>query len=174
MTGKRKPAARTKAPVLPPIPKGFRTVTPYLCVDGAAKAMEFYLRAFGAKELTRQALPDGKLIHGRIQIGDSIVMLSDLFPGGTTNAPSVAGKTTVTLHIYSKDVASLWARAVRAGATVLMPLGKQFWGETYGQLRDPFGHVWSLSQQVPMSAEERHRKQREAMAMFASGEHPGA
>jgi PhnB protein len=173
MPAKRKPAARRTTPALRPIPKGFRNVTAYLCVDGAAKAMEFYTKAFGAKELMRQAMPDGKLIHGRVQIGDSIVMLSDFFPGGVTAAPSSTGKTTVTLHIYSKNVAPLWARAVRAGATVLMPLDKQFWGEKYGQLRDPFGHVWSLSQQVPMTAAEKHRKPKEAMAMFAAGEHPG-
>ncbi|MCI4325591.1 MAG: VOC family protein [Thermoplasmata archaeon] len=172
MPAKRTSAPRAKAPPVPPIPKGFRTMTPYLCIDGAANAMEFYKRAFGATELLRQALPNGKLIHGRLQVGDSIVMLSDFFPGGTAVAPSVSGTTTVTLHVYSKDVATLWARAVKAGATVLMPLDTQFWGEKYGQLRDPFGHVWSLSQQVPMSAAERDRKQKEAMARFAAGPHP--
>jgi PhnB protein len=134
--------------------------------------MEFYKKAFGAKELVRQAMPDGKLIHGRLQIGDSIVMLSDYFPGGSLVAPTVGGTTTVTVHVYSKDVAGLWKRAVKAGSSVVMPLENQFWGEKYGQLRDPFGHLWSLSQQVPMSAAEKDRLQKRSMAMFESGEHP--
>lgn len=134
--------------------------------------MEFYKKAFDAKELVRQALPDGKLIHGRLRVGDSIVMLSDYFPGGSLVAPSVGGKTTVTLHLYSKDVGALWKRALTAGASVVMPLERQFWGEKYGQLRDPFGHLWSLSQQVPMSEAEKARLQQKSMAMFESGHPP--
>jgi PhnB protein len=172
MAAKRR-TTRPSARAPPPIPPGFRTITPYLCVDGGAKALEFYVRAFGAKELAREALPDGKLVHGRIRIGDSIVMLSDAFPGGPTAAPSALGQSTVVLHLYSKDVRALWQKATKAGAKVVMPLADQFWGERYGQLQDPFGHVWSLSQQVAMSAAEKDRLQKEAMAMFASREAPG-
>lgn len=173
MAGARKSKPKAKARSTPAIPPGFRTLTPYLCVDGGARAMEFYKSAFGAKELLRQAMPDGKVVHGRLQIGDSVLLLSDFFPGSSLVAPTVAGKSTVTIHVYAKDAQALWNRAVGAGATVLMPIARQFWGELYGQLRDPFGHIWSLSQQVTMPPAERERLQQQAMAMFASGEHPG-
>jgi len=156
-----------------PIPPGFRTVTPYLSVDGGVAALEFYKHAFGARELQRSTTPDGKLVHGRIRIGDSIVMLSDVFPDSSTAAPASIGTTTVTLHIYTKDVDALWDRAVAAGAKVAMPLENQFWGERYGQLLDPFGHRWSLSMRVKMSKAEMAAKQKEAMSSFARGEHPG-
>jgi PhnB protein len=157
----------------PPIPSGFGTVTPYLSVDGGLAAMEFYKKAFGARELLRRVTPNGKLIHGRLRIGDSIVLLSDVFPDSRTAAPGSIGTTTVTLHIYSKDVDALWDRAVAAGAKVAMVLENQFWGERYGQLVDPFGHHWSLSMQVRVPRTEKAAKQREAEAAFARGEHPG-
>jgi PhnB protein len=162
--------ARAKVAPLPPIPPGFRTVTPYLTVEGGVAALEFYKKAFGAVELARTTTPDGKLVHGRLRIGDSIIMLSDAFPGARTSAPARLGSTTVTLHLYAKDVDSLWERAIRAGAVPTMPLDNQFWGERYGQLSDPFGHHWSLSMQVRMTASERKTKHEEAMASFASGE----
>jgi PhnB protein len=155
------------------IPPGFRTVTPYLSVDGGVKALELYKKAFGARELIRNLSPDGKLIHGRLKIGDSIVMLSDSFPGGDTSPPSVLGNTTVTIHLYTNDIDRLWARALAAGMEVSMPLADQFWGERYGHLRDPFGHRWSLGMRVKMSKAEREAKQREATAAFASGKHSG-
>jgi PhnB protein len=171
---RRSPARRPRARASSPVPPGFGTVTPYLSIDGGAAALDFYKRAFGARELMRQATPDGKLVHGRLRIGNSIVMLSDTFPGGTTAAPTAVGKTTVTLHVYSRDVDALWKRAVAAGAKVRMPLENQFWGERYGQLADPFGHHWSLSERVRMTRAEREAKQRESMDAFARGEHPAA
>jgi len=126
-----------------PVPKEFHTVTPYLAVNGAAEAIEWYKKACGAKELREQG-PDGKLIHRRIQIGDSIIMLSDIFPGALHKDPRELGASSVTLHIYSKDVAALWKKAVEAGAKVEMQLDDMFWGERYGQLADPLGHAWSL------------------------------
>jgi len=164
----KKPAKSKKAP----IPPGFRTVTPYLAINGAAAAIDWYKKAFGARELARQAVPDGKLMHARIRIGDSIVMLSDTFPGGT-QSPDVLGNSPVTLHIYINNVDKLWQQAVDAGAKVTMPLDNMFWGERYGQLTDPYGHHWSVSQLVSMTKKEKDEKQKQAMAMFARNEHPG-
>jgi len=171
VTSRRKKVSTRKraARKLAPMPPGFRTVTPYLAVNGGKEALDFYKRAFGAKELNRQTTPDGKVVHARMKIGDSIVMLSDQFgpPAGQT-----AG-SIVTLHIYSKDVDKLWQQATVAGAKILMPIDNQFWGERYGQLVDPFGHRWSLSMQVKMSKAERESKEKAAMAMFAQDQHAG-
>jgi PhnB protein len=166
---RRSKAPKTKAArKVAPVPPGFRTVTPYLSVHGGAEAMEFYKRAFGAKELRRETTPDGKIIHGRLKIGDSIVMISDQF-----EAPNAAAGSPVTLHIYSKDTDRLWQQATAAGAKVRFPLADMYWGERDGQLVDPFRHRWSISMQIQMSKEERARKQKEAMAMFDQNEHPG-
>lgn len=97
----------------------------------------------------------------------------DEFPGSDTKAPSSLGTTTTNIHLYTRDADKLWRQAVAAGAKVLMPLEDQFWGERYGKLADPFGHIWSLSMVVPMSKAERARKQQEAMAMFEKGAKPG-
>jgi len=154
------------------VPKGSHTVTPYLTINGAAQALEWYEKAFGAKELMRETLPDGKLMHSRIRIGDSIVMLSDSFEGGHKD-PLALGATAVTLHIYSSNVDAIWRRAVEAGAKVDMALADMFWGERYGQLTDPFGHSWSISMQIPMTKKEMEEKRKAAMQMFAQGEHAG-
>jgi PhnB protein len=163
---------RARKPASLPIPRGFHTITPSLAVVGGTAALEFYKKAFGATELERQTTPDGKLIHGRVKIGDSMVLVADVFPGSDKAAPSTVETTTVTLHIYSNDVESLWDRAVAAGARITMPLDDQYWGERYGHLLDPFGHHWSLSMPIRMSAPVRERKRREAMAAFSRGEHP--
>lgn len=133
--------------------------------------MEFYKKAFGAKELEKSPMPDGKLMHASFRIGDSVVMMADEFPGTRWKAPDSAGATTVTIHVYSKNVDKLWQQAVNAGAKVSMPLDNQFWGERYGMLRDPFGHQWSLSQRIKMSPSEMKEKERQAMAMLSQGEH---
>jgi uncharacterized glyoxalase superfamily protein PhnB len=150
-----------------------RTVTPYLVIDGAARAIDFYKKAFGAKEIDRSPMPDGTLMHATIQIGDSIIMMSDEFPGGDTKAPTSAAGTTVNLHINSKDVDKLWNQAVNAGAQPTLPLENQFWGERYGKLQDPFGHVWSVSMPVKMSEKEKEAKRQAAFAMFEKAERPG-
>jgi uncharacterized glyoxalase superfamily protein PhnB len=157
---------KSKPKKFEPIPKGFHTITPYLAIKGAAQAIDWYKKAFGAKELARQEGPEGKLIHARLRIGDSIVMMSDVFPGGTHKDPIELGATSVTLHIYSKNVDAVWKRAVEAGAKVDMQLDDMFWGERYGQLTDPFGHSWSLSMQIPMSRKEMEEKRKAAMKMF--------
>jgi PhnB protein len=166
--------SKPKKAKVEPVPKGFGTVTPYLAINGAVAAIDWYKKAFGAKELARQPVPDGKLMHARIRIGDSIVMLSDVFPGTNAQSPDTLGNSPVTLHVYLKNVDKMWQQAVDAGAKVTMPLDNQFWGERYGQLTDPFGHHWSLSQVIKMSKAERDEKQKQAMAMFSQGQHPEA
>ncbi len=164
----KSPRRRSTPKKLAPIPPGFRTVTPYLSVNGAASAIDFYRRAFGAKEIRRHATPDGRIMNAMLKIGDSMIMLSDNLMG-----PQPQGGA-VTIHLYSKDVDKLWDQAVSAGAKATMPLDDQFWGERYGQLTDPFGHKWSISMQVRMSKEDKEAKQRAAMAMFSQGQQSGA
>jgi PhnB protein len=166
---KIRPRSPAKPPADPPIPTGFGTVTPHLVVAGGDAALEFYQRAFGAKLLMRRTAPDGRILHARLRFGDSIVMLSDAFPGSVVTAPSDPGSCSVTVHLYSTDVDRLWSRAVQAGAKVARPLENQFWGERYGQLVDPFGHRWSLAQPVRMHRAEKKVLEEQAMAMFARG-----
>jgi len=149
----------------------FRTVTPYLAVSDAAQAIDWYKKAFGARELSRMPAPGGKLMHAEVMIGDSRVMLSDVFPGSDVRDPSAVGGTTANMHIYSKDVNKLWQQAVATGARVTMPLEDQFWGDRYGKLTDPFGHSWALSFRAKMTKEEMERKRQQAMEMFAAGTH---
>jgi uncharacterized glyoxalase superfamily protein PhnB len=153
------------------IPKGFHAVTPYLAVNGAALAIEWYKRAFGAKELMRQPVSDGKLMHARVKIGDSVVMISDVFPGGHKD-PLQLGGSAITLHIYSNDVDALWKKAVEAGAKIDMQLDDMFWGERYGQVTDPFGHSWSMGMRIPISKKQMEEQRAEAMKMFEQDQHP--
>ena len=122
--------------------------------------------------MQREAGPDGKLIHTRIRIGDSIVMISDTFSGGHKD-PLQLGGASVTLHLYTKNVDVLWKMAVDAGANVDMQLDDMFWGERYGQLTDPFGHSWSLSMRIPMSRSGMEKQRAEAMKMFEEDQHEG-
>ena len=130
-----------------PIPEGYHTLTPYLIVRGGPRAIDFYRRAFGAVELMRMPAPDGeRLMHAEIRIGDSNVMLSDEFPEmGGGRSPTSLGGAGASLFLYVEDVDAAFARAVAAGAKVQMPVQDMFWGDRYGRLEDPFGHVWSLA-----------------------------
>jgi PhnB protein len=127
-------------------------VLPHLVVDDAAAAIDFYVKAFDGVELTRLPGPDGKrLIHAAVQINGTTVMLADDFPemnDGKPSAPTALSGTPVTIHLVVKDVDTQFQRAVDAGATVVMPVEDQFWGDRYGVLRDPFGHQWSMGQPV--------------------------
>jgi len=131
-----------------------------MTVLGAAYAIEFYKKAFGAEELGRMPMPDGRLVHAEIRIGDSVVMLSDEFPEwGGKGGPLSLGGTAVGLHLYFEDVNSAWQRAIDAGAKVTMPLADAFWGDRYGKLVDPFGHEWSMAQHVEdVSLEEMTKR----------------
>ena len=151
-----------------PIPEGYNTVTPYLAVDDAAKAIEFYERAFGAKERYRMPGPDGKIAHAEIQIGNSIVMLSDPFPQATAKPPTQVGDTTAGLFMYVEDVDAAFKRAIEAGATEKMPPADMFWGDRFGSVTDPFGHAWQLATHIEdVSPEEMERRGLEAMAAMA-------
>jgi uncharacterized glyoxalase superfamily protein PhnB len=155
-----------------PIPDGFHTITPHLAVTGAAKAIDFYKKAFGAEELGRHPTPDGRLMHAMIKIGDSFVMMADCFPemGGPCRSPQDLGGTGVTLNLYTTDCDKVFNQAVAAGAKVLMPLMDMFWGDRYGQVVDPFGHIWAISthkEDVPPA--ELEKRGREAMAQMAKG-----
>jgi uncharacterized glyoxalase superfamily protein PhnB len=162
-------ASSSRSTRVSPIPPGFPTVIAYLAVEGGVAALEFYKKAFGARELARELAPDGRLINARLRIGDTIIMLSDVFPGDDFVAPSMVGTTTVTLQLYTKDVDRAWDRAVAAGAKVVIPLDEQYWGERHGHLLDPFGHHWSLAMRVPMSRAEMAKKRAEAYAGFTRG-----
>jgi PhnB protein len=139
---RRKPPARKK---VQPIPRGHAAVTPYLSVRGAAQAIEFYTRAFGAKELMRMPGPEGKLGHAEIRIGDSRVMLSDEYEPMGFLGPQSRGGTTVHIHLYVRDVDATVARATAAGAKVARPVQDQFYGDRTGSLEDPFGHMWHVA-----------------------------
>ncbi len=128
-----------------PIPTGFHSVQPYLVVNDAARAIDFYQRAFGAKENFRMAGPDGKIGHAEIKIGDSIIMLADEMPQSGTRSPRSLGGTTCGIFLYVPDVDATFKQAVSAGAKQDQPVQDQFWGDRYGRLTDPYGHSWSVA-----------------------------
>jgi PhnB protein len=131
------------------VPDGYHTVMPHLVVRGAAKAIDFYKKAFGAKELRRHPGPDGQsIMHAELQIGDSRVFLNDEFPTMGAISPQALNGTPVTLHLQVEDVDGLFKQAVAAGAQVIMPVADQFWGDRYGQVADPFGHRWSMASHI--------------------------
>ncbi len=152
-----------------PIPDGYRTVTPYLVFEDASEAIEFYKTAFGAKERMRMEAPDGKIGHAEIEIGDSVVMLSDAFPQSTTTPPSELGGTTAGVFLYVEDADAVVQRAVDAGATVTVEVADQFWGDRFGSLKDPFGHSWSVATHVEdLTPDEIAERAKEAMAAMSS------
>jgi PhnB protein len=137
------------------IPEGYHTLTPYLTVRDAARAIEFYKQAFGAVERGVTKGPDGKIMHAELKIGDSIFMLADEFPEFGSMSPLSTGGSGMGMHIYSEDVDKAFDRAVKAGAKVDMPVGDMFWGDRYGKLSDPFGHKWSIAtHKADLSPEE--------------------
>ncbi len=153
MAAKKKPARKPakkvtkvarKKPVKP-IPSGYHVVTAYLCIDGAAAAIDFYKRVFGAKERMRMDAPGGKVGHAEITIGDSVVMLADQFPEMNFYGPKSGGNTSINMHLYMKDVDAVVQRAVVAGAKVVRPVEDKFYGDRTGTIEDPFGHVWHIA-----------------------------
>jgi len=142
-------------PKVQPIPQGMHSVTPHLICGGAADAIEFYKKAFGAVETIRLPGPGGKLIHAAIRIGDSTVMLVDENPEWGMLGPKLLKGSPVTIHLFVEDVDAFVARAVGAGANVTMPIADMFWGDRYGAIEDPFGHRWSVAtHQRDLSTEE--------------------
>jgi PhnB protein len=152
-----------------PIPEGYNTVAPYLAVEDAAQAIEYYTRAFGAKERTRMQGPDGKIAHAEVEIGDSVVMLSDPFPQFAARPPKELGGTSVSVFMYVEDVDAVVKQAVDAGATITVEVADQFWGDRFGTITDPFGHVWGIATHVEdVPEEEMAERAKEAMAAMSS------
>lgn len=149
-----------------PIPDGYHTVTPYLCVRGGPQAIEFYKKAFGATEVMRMPAPDGKIGHAELQIGDSRVMLADEFPEMGFLSPKSIGGAAVMMHLYVEDADATVVQATGAGAKVTRPVSDQFYGDRGGQVEDPFGHRWYIStHKEDLTFEE---VQKRAQAQFAS------
>jgi PhnB protein len=152
-----------------PIPEGYHTVSPYLAVEDAARAIDYYTRAFGAKELVRMDGPGGTIAHAELQVGDSRIMLSDPFPQGSTRPPRELGGTSVSVLMYVEDVDAVVKQAVDAGATVAMEVADQFWGDRFGTITDPFGHVWSIATHVEdVPPDEIAERAKAAMAAMGS------
>jgi PhnB protein len=152
------------ASAVKPIPEGYHSVTPYLIVKGAAQAIAFYERAFAAEELYRMPMPDGRIGHAELRIGDSRIMLADEHPGVGALSPGSVGGTPVTIHLYVEDVDATFARATAAGARVTRPVADQFYGDRLGVLTDPFGHVWSVATHREDVSEEELRRRAEQHA----------
>lgn len=152
-----------------PIPAGYHSVTPYLIIDGAADALEFYKRAFGATEQFRMPAPGGKIGHAEIKIGDSAVMLADEYPEMGARSPRALGGAGVSLMIYVERVDDVFKQALKAGAKELQPLENKFYGDRSGTLQDPFGHVWTISTHVEdVSTEEVRRRAQAEAQKYAS------
>lgn len=145
------------------IPEGYHSVTPYLYIDGAAQAIQFYQKAFGAKEILRLPAPNGKVGHAELQIGDSRIMLADEEPAMGSFGPKSVGGTPVSLMIYFEDVDRVFEKAVAAGAKVLKPLKDQFYGDRSASLEDPFGHKWFIATHIEDVSPEEIDKRVKAM-----------
>jgi PhnB protein len=152
-----------------PIPEGYHTLTPYLAVDNATEAIEFYKHAFGAKERMRMPGPEGTIGHAEIEVGDSLVMLSDPFPQSSVRPPKELGGTSASVFMYVEDVDAVVRQAVDAGATVTMEVSDQFWGDRFGSVSDPFGHTWSIATHVEdLTPEEVAERGKAAMAAMST------
>lgn len=152
-----------------PIPDGYPRVSPYLCVAGAAAAIDFYTRVFDARERMRMEAPSGKIGHAEVEVGDSVVMVSDEFPEMGAQSPASVGGTPVTLSVYVEDVDAVFDRAIEAGATAIRPVEDQFYGDRLGMFADPFGHRWSVATHVEdVPPDEMERRAAEAMGQGGS------
>ena len=146
------------------IPKGYNSITPYLVIKGAADAIEFYKKVFGATEVMRMPDPSGRIGHAELKIGDSHIMLADEFPQMGHQSPSVLGNSPVSMLLYVEDVDSTVERAVADGAQILKPVADQFYGDRSGFIRDPFGHLWGVAtHKEDVSAEEMKKRMKKAM-----------
>jgi PhnB protein len=149
-----------------PIPEGYPRLTPYLCVDGAARAIEFYTQVLGASEKMRMGGPGGTIGHAELAFGDSVLMLADEHPDMGFLSPGRIGGTAVTLHLYVDDVDAVFAKALAAGANALRPVENQFYGDRSGQFEDPFGHRWNVATHIEdVDAQEMARR----AAAFSAG-----
>ncbi len=146
-------------------PKGFSSVTPHLVIKDCANAIDFYKNALGAQEIYQSKMPDGKVMHAMIQIGNSIIMLADEFPTMGAVGPNTLGGTSTTLHIYTDDANKLFNQAIKAGVTPVMPIADMFWGDRYGQIKNPYGHSWAIATHIrDVSPEEMEKAMKEMSA----------
>jgi PhnB protein len=151
------------------IPEGYHSVSPYLAVEDAASAIEYYVTAFDAREVVRMDAPGGKIGHAELEVGDSRIMLSDPFPGSSTQPPKQLGGTSTSVFMYVEDVDAVVKRAVEAGATITMEVADQFWGDRFGTITDPFGHVWSIATHVEdVPPEEMAERAKAAMGTIGA------
>jgi PhnB protein len=142
-----------------PIPDGYHSITPYLIIEGAAKAIDFYTKIFGATELLRLPGPDGKLGHAEIRIGDSVIMLADESPQMGNRSPKSIGGSPVSIMLYVEHSDRIFDKAVAAGATIDRPVEDQFYGDRSGTVIDPFGYKWTISTHVEdVSPEEMNKR----------------
>lgn len=154
-----------------PIPEGYHTATPYLTVNDAAKAIDFYKRAFDATEIHRMQGPQGKIGHAELRVGDSVIMLADEMPGSETRSPQALGGTASAVFLYVKDVDATYQKAVSAGAKANMQPQDMFWGDRFGKLTDPFGHSWALAtHKEDVAPEELKKRSEAAMKQMASSQ----
>jgi PhnB protein len=151
-------------PNVNPIPDGYARLTPYICVQGASDAIDFYTRVFGAQERMRMAGPDGRIGHAEIEIGDAVLMISDEHPEMDVRAPTSIGGTATTLNLYVEDVDATVGRAVAQGATLLRPVQDQFYGDRSGQIQDPFGHRWSIATHIEDVSPDEMQRRAQALA----------
>ncbi len=156
------------APKVKAVPKGFRTANPSLTIAGCAKAIEFYKKAFNAKELMRMPTPDGKVAHAEIKIGNSIIMMADEWPNMTRSPKSIGGSgSSITLYVRNCD--RVFKRAVKAGATSTMEPTDMFWGDRWSHITDPFGHLWAIAtHKEDVGPEELAERSRKWMAEMAA------
>jgi PhnB protein len=161
---KKKPVAKVL-----PIPKGYHAVTAYLSVQNAAQALDYYKRAFGAKELLRMPMPGGKVGHAEILIGDSHVMLADEMPSMGFISPPARGGTTVQLHLYVRDVDTTVQKAVAAGGKLTRPVEDKFYGDRAGTIEDPYGHVWYIATHTEDVPPKEMKRRMEEMAKKGGG-----
>jgi PhnB protein len=156
-------------PAPKPIPEGFHTITPHIIVRDAAKAIEFYKKAFGAQEQCRMSCPEtDKIMHAQIKIGDSILMLANEFEEKGCRSPQSIGGTSTTIHLYVQNADRAFEIATKAGATVKMPIADMFWGDRYGVVEDPFGHKWSIAtHKKDMTGPEMEKAMKEQFAEMA-------
>jgi len=142
-----------------PVPDGYHHITPYLVIQGAAAAIDFYKKVFGATELFRMAQPDGRVGHAELKIGDSVFMLADEFPEMQVVGPKTLGNTPVGLHVYVEDADATFNHALSLGAKVKKPMADQFYGDRSGTIEDPFGHKWTIAtHKEDVSPEEMKRR----------------
>lgn len=166
--GAKNASRKTAKRAAPATPKP-QTLTPYVALPNAAEAIDWYRKVFGAKELARHLAPEGRIMHAALQIGDSQLFLSDIFPGSDMGDPTRTAPT-VNLSIWSRNADKWWKNATENGAKVTMPLADQFWGDRYGRFLDPFGHSWAISTKSKLPKAELEKMRVEAMRGFgASG-----